>query len=151
VTSVAGLPGLRGLLATGLRPGVYRWHSGDEPDAVRRDAETAGWGFVLLDTSAAADKAGFLDVCATAFDLARWFGRTWDALADALGDRSTGEPEIVLWDGWQQLATGDLDALDVAVQIFTEDAHGTGQLRVLLHDRSATDVPPSPVADLPTV
>jgi Barstar (barnase inhibitor) len=48
-------------------------------------------------------------VCATAFDLPRWFGRNWDALSASLSDRSTGEPEVVLWVGWEHLAAGDLD------------------------------------------
>ncbi|MDX6240526.1 MAG: hypothetical protein QOG10_5346 [Kribbellaceae bacterium] len=90
---------LRTLLNDGLRPGVYRWQSQQTVDKVRRDVAAAGWNFVLLDTGNVHDKAGFLDVCATAFDLARWFGREWDALADSLSDRSTGEPEVVLWEG----------------------------------------------------
>jgi RNAse (barnase) inhibitor barstar len=141
--------GLRRVLSAGAQPGVYRWRSADATDDVSRDVKAAGWGFVLLDTSGIGDKAGFLDACATAFDLPRWFGRNWDALADALGDRSTGEPEVVLWDGWQQLAESDLDAFDVAVQIFTEDAHGTGQLRVLLRDPGGSDQLPPLIADLP--
>ena len=136
---------LRDLLAGDLPPGVYRWRTDptdptdptDRTDAasrMRADVEAAGWSFVLLDTAEATDRTGFLDVCATAFDLPRWFGRSWDALADALGDRSTGSPEVVLWDGWQQLAAGDPDAFDVALQVFAEDALGSGQLRVLLRE-----------------
>ena len=56
---------------------------------------------------------------------------------------------MVLWDSWQQLAESDLDALDVAVQIFTEDANSTGQLRVLLRDPGGSDKLPPPIADLP--
>lgn len=130
---------LRTLLDSGLRPGVYRW-PGDQPaEQVGRAVARAGWGFVLLDTRAVHDKAGFLDVCATAFDLPRWFGRNWDALADALGERSTGEPEVVLWEGWRELLDHDHDTVDVALQIFAEDAKEAGQLRVLL--REAADVP----------
>jgi RNAse (barnase) inhibitor barstar len=128
---------LRALAADGLPPGVYRWRTADPAADVRADADAAGWSFVLLDTTDVGDKAGFLDVCATAFDLPRWFGRNWDALADSLGDRSTGRPEVVLWEGWQQLAAGDLDAFDVALQIFAEDALSSGQLRVLLRESSA--------------
>jgi RNAse (barnase) inhibitor barstar len=130
---------LRTLLSDGLRPGVYRWHSKLTHDEVRHGVTTAGWNFVLLDTTSVHDKAGFLDVCATAFDLPRWFGRNWDALADSLSDRSTGEPEVVLWDGWRDLLDHDHDTVDVALQIFAEDANESGQLRVLL--READDVP----------
>jgi RNAse (barnase) inhibitor barstar len=138
--------GLKALLAAGRPPGVYRWRSDDavDPDEVRRDVEAAGWSFVLLDTTDISDKAGFLDLCATAFDLPRWFGRNWDALADSLSDRSTGEPELVLWEGWQRLLECDHDTVDVAVQIFVEDAKESGQLRVLLHDTGS-----DPDVDLP--
>lgn len=130
---------LRTLLTKGLRPGVYRWKSGLATDQVRRGVEKAGWNFVLLDTTGVNDKTGFLDVCATAFDLPRWFGRNWDALADSLGDRSTGEPEVVLWEGWRELLDHDHDTVGVALQIFAEDANESGQLRVFL--REAADVP----------
>ncbi len=142
------MSGLQRMLSTGSRPGVYHWRSADDADDVRRDVLAAGWNFVLLATSGVADKAGFLDACATAFDLPRWFGRNWEALAESLGDRSTGEPEIVLWQGWRDLAAGDPDALDVALQIFAEDALGSGQLRVLLQDPT-NDPIPSPAAHLP--
>lgn len=130
---------LRALLDEGLRPGVYRWRTDLTADQVRPGVEAAGWGFVLLDTTAVHDKAGLLDVCATAFDLPRWFGRNWDALADSLSDRSTGEPELVLWEGWRELLDHDHDTVDVALQIFAEDANESGQLRVFL--REAADVP----------
>ena len=123
---------LRPLLTKGLRPGVYRWQSDATADQVRRDVAEAGWDFVLLDTSEIHDKSGFLDLCATAFDLPRWFGRNWDALADSLSDRSTGEPELVLWTGLDHLLEHDHDTVDVALQIFTEDITASGQLRVLI-------------------
>ncbi|MEI8409504.1 MULTISPECIES: barstar family protein [unclassified Kribbella] len=123
---------LRPLLTKGLRPGVYRWQSDAEAEQVRRDVAGAGWDFVLLDTSEIHDKSGFLDLCATAFDLPRWFGRNWDALADSLSDRSTGEPEIVLWTGLDHLLEHDHDTVDVALQIFTEDITASGQLRILI-------------------
>ncbi len=127
------------LLSAGLRPGVYRWPSKLTVEQMRRSVGTAGWNFVLLDTTGVHDKTGLLDVCATAFDLPRWFGRNWDALADSLSDRSTGEPEVVLWEGWRELLDHDHDTVDVALQIFTEDANESGQLRVFL--READDVP----------
>ena len=139
---------LRTLLTKGLRPGVYRWRLDLTADQVRRSVTDAGWNFVLLDTTGVLDKAGFLDVCATAFDLPRWFGRNWDALADSLSDRSTGEPEVVLWEGWRELLEHDRDTVDVALQIFTEDANESGQLRVFL--READDVPDL-VSEVPVV
>jgi RNAse (barnase) inhibitor barstar len=141
---------LRMLLADGLRPGVYRWRSDRTADQVRRDVVSAGWDFVLLDTTEIHDKAGFLDLCATAFDLPRWFGRNWDALADSLGERSTGEPEIVFWAGLQHLLDHDHDTVDVALQIFTEDITNSGQLRVLIH-QPADATTPALLSSLPVV
>ena len=128
------------LLAEGLRPGVYRWPSAPGVDDVRRDAAAAGFGFVLLDTGEIHDKSGFLDLCATAFDLPRWFGRNWDALADSLSDRSTGAPEVVLWTGLRHLLEHDHDTVDVALQIFAEDTTNSGQLRVLIADTETPDL-----------
>ena len=130
---------LRALLEAGLPPGVCRWRSDLPVDEVQHIVVKEGWNFVLLDTTQVHDKAGFLDVCATAFDLPRWFGRNWDALADSLSDRSTGEPEVVLWDGWRELLDHDHETVDVALQIFAEDANESGQLRVFL--READDIP----------
>lgn len=135
------MSGLRALLTEGLRPGVYRWQSSADVDEVRRDAVAAGFGFVPLDTGEIHDKAGFLDLCATAFDLPRWFGRNWDALADSLSDRSTGSPEVVLWSGLQHLLEHDHDTVDVALQIFAEDTTNSGQLRVLIDEPAGAKTP----------
>jgi len=132
---------LRALLTKGLRPGVYRWQSGQTTDDVRREVAAAGWDFVLLDTSDVHDKAGFLDLCATAFDFPRWFGRNWDALADCLSDRSTGAPEVVLWTGLEHLLEHDHDTVDVALQILAEDTTNSGQLRVIVQERPDADTP----------
>ncbi|NUR94122.1 MAG: barstar family protein [Kribbellaceae bacterium] len=131
---------LRALLEEGLRPGVYRWPSAPGADDVRRDAEAEGFGFVLLDTGEIHDKSGFLDLCATAVDLPRWFGRNWDALADSLSDRSTGSPEVVLWTGLLNLLEHDHDTVDVALQIFNEDTTNSGQLRVLIAEATTPDL-----------
>ncbi|TCC38090.1 barstar family protein [Kribbella speibonae] len=131
---------LRALLEEGLRPGVYRWPAAPGADAVRRDALDEGFGFVLLDTGEIHDKTGFLDLCATAFDLPRWFGRNWDALADSLSDRSTGAPEVVLWTGLRHLLDHDHDTVDVALQIFAEDTTNSGQLRVLIAETETPDL-----------
>ncbi|MET7284092.1 barstar family protein [Kribbella sp. NPDC005582] len=141
---------LRTLLTEGLRPGVYRWQSSLGADDVRREVAAAGWDFVLLNTTDVHDKAGFLDVCATAFDFPRWFGRNWDALADSLSDRSTGEPEVVLWTGVEHLLEHDHDTVDVALQIFAEDSSNSGQLRFLMQELPKADSP-ALLSALPTL
>ena len=99
-----------------------------------------GSDFVLLDTGEIHDKAGFLDLCATAFDLPRWFGRNWDALADSLSDRSTGDPRSCCGTGLRHLLDHDHDTVDVALQIFAEDATNSGQLRVLIVETKTPDL-----------
>ena len=53
--------------------------------------------------------------------------------------------------GWENLAAGDLDAFDVALQIFADDALGSGQLRVLLPETADPDLVPPPLADIRVV
>ena len=116
---------LRTLLADGLRPGVYRWQSDRTPEQVRRDVVAAGWDFVLLDTTEIHDKAGFLDLCATAFDLPRWFGRNWDALADCLGDPDWGPASpgrVILVNGWRHYAKARPDEWETAQEVLESAA-----------------------------
>ena len=110
------------LLLGDLAPGVYPWSSPATPEEVRRDAETAGWRFVHLDTSTVVDKAGFLDTAATAFGFPGWFGRNWDALADSLGDVRSERGTIVLWDGSGPFATVSEQQFAVALDILRDRA-----------------------------
>lgn len=112
---------------SGERHGVFRWagpddaRAGAEPDP-ERAADEAGWRFVLLDSSTANDKGGFLDCCAEAFDLPSWFGRNWDALDECLRGLDLDEPAglLVVWQGWSALADGDPDAFDSALEVFRD-------------------------------
>jgi hypothetical protein len=111
---------------SGERHGVFRWtHSARADaalDAAESAANTAGWRYVLLDSSAVSDKLGFLDVCAEAFDLPSWFGRNWDALDELMRGLDLDEPAglLVLWSGWAALAEGDPDAFDCALEVFRD-------------------------------
>ncbi|MEU6979949.1 MULTISPECIES: barstar family protein [unclassified Streptomyces] len=57
---------------------------------------------VVLDLYGVADKAAFMERCATALALPDWFGRNWDALADCLTDLP--EPVALVVTGWQEYA-----------------------------------------------
>ncbi|MEU8763889.1 barstar family protein [Streptomyces sp. NPDC048659] len=57
---------------------------------------------VVLDLYGVADKAAFMDRCATTLALPDWFGRNWDALADCLTDLP--EPVVLVVTGWQEYA-----------------------------------------------
>lgn len=106
----------------GERHGVFRWTARADSDAAEAAAARVGWRYVLLDTSAAPDKAGFLDLCAEAFDLPSWFGHNWDALDECLRGLDLDEPQglLVVWQGWSALADGDPDAFDSALEVFRD-------------------------------
>jgi len=109
----------------GQSHGVFRWTSGTKAGPAQRlegQVERAGWRFVLLDTEGATDKAEFLERCAEAFDLPSWFGRNWDALDECLRGLDLDEPTglLVVWDQWADLADGDPDAFDTAIEVFRD-------------------------------
>ena len=56
-------------------------------------------------------KAALLDRAAAAFGFAGWFGRNWDAFRDSLGDVRAERGTLVLWDGWDEFARADEEAL----------------------------------------
>ncbi|AKU18799.1 hypothetical protein VV02_10055 [Luteipulveratus mongoliensis] len=62
-------------------------------------AGSEGWRTVHLDTGDVSDKAGLMDRVQRAFQLPDWFGRNWDALADALSDVRSEPGVLVAWTG----------------------------------------------------
>ena len=130
------------LLAGDLAPGVYSWSSQATVEEVRREVESAGWRFVHLDTTGVEDKTGLLDAAAAAFGFPDWFGRNWDALADALGDARSEHGTLVLWDNTRELTAANEEQLAVAVEILRDRCESTlgGDLAVLVRDE------PPPVA-----
>jgi len=76
-------------ILTGQRPpGVYRWLSRAHPEAVRRELDAAGWYWAWLDGRAIRDRMALFDACAAALRFPAWFGHTWTAFAECLGDLS---------------------------------------------------------------
>jgi hypothetical protein len=125
--------------------GVFRWTGEGDPE---RDATGAGWRFVVLDSSDAADRDSFFSVCADAFDLPVAAVRSWDTLDLCLRGLDLGEPDglLVMWQGWQQLADTDPDAFDCALEVFRdacvawEDDDLPGAV-LLVGDGPDTDLP----------
>ncbi|MBM7788620.1 barstar family protein [Tenggerimyces flavus] len=134
------MKGLVSLLTGEHSSGVYDWPSALSIDDVAVACSDAGWRFVLLDTSGVEDKSGLLDAVATAFELPAYFGRNFDALADSLSDVSGGRGVLVLWDGFERLASEAPKTYGTALDIFRERAtqEGFGAF-VLLLRRDADD------------
>jgi len=69
-----------------LPPGVHRLRSKEPTSDVVELMTRAGWTVRVVDLAEARDKAAIMDAFVAALDLPAWFGRNWDALADALKD-----------------------------------------------------------------
>jgi hypothetical protein len=138
------MSGLAGALA-GRRPaGLYRWASHARAPAVAHAVEHAGWRFVHLDTARVEDKAGFLAEVQAAFGLPDWFGRNFDALADALSDVRHHHGTVTLWDGWSPFARAHPRQFGVALDVFSRrcgTARGGAFVVLLRGDGPALDIP----------
>jgi hypothetical protein len=141
------MSGLAKILGGRTAPGVYHWTSSAPGRDVAHAVERARWSFVSLDTWGVEDKQQFLAVCHESFGFPEWFGRNFDALADALcdvrgdaGGRDT-EGVLVLWDGWGPFARADRHAFDVAVDVFASrvDLERAGAFVVLLRGPGPDD------------
>lgn len=138
------MKGLVSLLTGEHSSGVYDWPSALSIDDVAVASSDAGWRFVLLDTSGVEDKAGLLDAVATAFELPAYFGRNFDALADSLSDVSGGRGVLVLWDGFERLASAAPTTYAMALDVFRERAAQEGFGAFVLLLRRDTDNTESP-------
>jgi RNAse (barnase) inhibitor barstar len=85
---------------------------------------------VYLDGDHIDDKASLLEAAATALELPDWFGRNWDALADALTDKAMRlpVPMVIVHSDAHRLANGQpedwdmwLDIADEAVDTWRND------------------------------
>ncbi|WP_420032598.1 barstar family protein [Streptomyces sp. cg28] len=92
------------------------------------------WAVRVLDLDGAVDKAALMDRCAVALDLPQWFGRNWDALADALGDpgqlpvEAAGRGLLLVVGGWREYARREPGQWEIAQEIFER----AGAVRVAL-------------------
>ncbi|KNX37851.1 barstar family protein [Luteipulveratus halotolerans] len=95
-------------------------------DLARRE----GWTALHLDTTAAPDKVALLEAVQRDLALPDWFGRNWDALADALSDLRAEPGVLVAWTGSDDV---DPAVRRTAVEILQERAdEGEGGFVVVL-------------------
>ncbi|MFJ9087338.1 barstar family protein [Streptomyces sp. NPDC102384] len=91
-------------------------------------------GVRRIDLQGVVDKDGFMDRCAAALGLPSWFGRNWDALADALGDPGQlpdapeGAPLVVVVTGWAGFAERQPGQWETAREVFAQAS--AAQIRV---------------------
>jgi hypothetical protein len=91
-----------------------------------------GWIHIELDLAGVTDKPAFMDRCVRALELPAYFGRTWDALADCLGDLSWASPtrgRLVVITGWREFALAVPHDWGMAQEVFAEAGdrwRGTG-------------------------
>ncbi|MBW8803576.1 MAG: barstar family protein [Catenulisporales bacterium] len=119
-------------------PGVHVWHSQRTLSRIRAEAEEIGWRCVVVDGPAATDKASFLDECERAYRFPDYFGHNWDALADCLFDLSwlpppevgTGAGILTVFEHGDAFARADLDAYDMALEIWQEAAEAWRRIGV---------------------
>jgi len=145
-------PRLSDLLSMRSLSGVRRWPAAPAGEVLTAAAEAAGWRVLELDSTGAATKAEFLQVCADAFALPEWFGMNWDALEECLTDLDPREVPatgglLVAWSGWGDLATGEPDQFDTAVEVLRSAvarwrAAGTRGAVLLLGDGPEVDLAP---------
>lgn len=105
---------VREILAAG-RSGVHR--SVATAEQVRAAADEQGWAMLQLDTDGLSSKTEFLAAAARDLQLPDWFGRNWDAFADALSDLGAQRPTLVVWSGRRGL---EQDVRITATEILTE-------------------------------
>jgi hypothetical protein len=111
-------------LLSGDSHGVLR-HEVDDSTGLRdleTAAERAGWRFVLLDTATVAEREQFLLCCADAFDLPVRLASSWEGLDQGLRSLDWDEPPgvVVVWQGWGELAEGDPDGFDSAIEVLRD-------------------------------
>lgn len=108
---------LHQLLSGHRPPGVYRLVTSADPHELAATARSAGWTVWLL-AGAPATKSDLLDAVAASLALPSWFGRNWDALADALTDVVTDAPGgLLVWSGADALAEDSPDEWSTAVAV----------------------------------
>ena len=93
-------------------------------------------GGVLMSGTRARTRAGLHEALAEALELPGWYGRNWDALADALADRLDDGPlTLVVTDAADLLADEPPAQLGTLLDVLGAVAAGGHEtLRVVLHD-----------------
>lgn len=112
------LTGDRGRVATSVR--FETWH----PELLAE----FGFGIDVVDFAGVADKKSMMARIAEALELPEWFGRNWDALDEALGDRYRRSPRVLVLNHLEALAQADRHTTVTLLQVAGDAVAGTGSL-----------------------
>ncbi|MFC0096928.1 barstar family protein [Micromonospora marina] len=108
--------------------------AGPDGDAVAGGGASPGG--VLVSGAAGRTRAALHETLAGALELPGWYGRNWDALADAFADRLDAGPlTVVVTDAADLLADDPPAQLGTLLDVLGAVAAGAHEtLRVVLHD-----------------
>ena len=115
---------LQALMRSGGLDGVRLWLGAPDPAAVSDAARAEDWATRELPGEGVHTKRAYLALCATTFEFPEYFGGNWDALEECLGDIGDTDAEglLVIWHGWEELATAQPTAFATALEIWQATA-----------------------------
>ncbi len=87
-----------------------------------------GFGIDVVDFAGIADKESTMRRIAEALELPEWFGRNWDALDEALGDRCCRSPRVLVLNHLEALVRADHRTAATLVQVAGDAVVGTESL-----------------------
>ena len=110
---------LKQVLAGERAPGLYRIEADAEPEAVKQQAEQAGWRFFYVDGSQVEDKRSFIRTAGTAMAFPAYSGQNCDAFEESIRDLGWAPAAgyLVLFDEPDQFAERDPEQWEVARSI----------------------------------
>ncbi|WP_408899124.1 barstar family protein [Nocardioides sp. R1-1] len=132
------MSGLAAVLAGRHAPGVHRWHSALDVDAVRHAVEQAGWRFGYVDGAGLESRADVLRALGEALAFPDHYGANLDALHDCL--RDLPERTVVLWDAWGGVARAEPRWFAVLVDVVGERGDADPAVEVLLRGPGPEEV-----------
>jgi hypothetical protein len=136
---------LRNVLADPAQSGAYFVAEGDA-EAMAEAGEALDYHVYRIDLTGCPDKVELMERLAAAMRLPTWFGGTWDALADVLGDLSW-QPAVgylLLFEQAADLREASPDDFDTLLEILNEAA-----FRWAEDDRPFWAILPMPAEALP--
>jgi hypothetical protein len=136
---------LRNVLADPAQSGAYFVAEGDT-EAMAEAGEALDYHVYRIDLGECPDKVELMERLAAAMRLPSWFGGTWDALADVLGDLSW-QPAVgylLLIEHAADLRDASPDDFDTLLEVLNEAA-----FRWAEDDRPFWAILPMPAGALP--
>lgn len=97
-----------------------------------------GFEVDVVDLADVSDKHALMGRIAVALDLPEWFGRNWDAVDEALGDRYSQSACVLVLDHLGALARADRPTATTLVQVAADAVAGTNSLVLAVGPRLDT-------------